>query len=212
MNENRKVTVYGIVHKDHPEDIRYIGQTVDLRSRKSCHRTRSKRGDKTALYDWMRKHEGRYGYLILNEDATWNETEIGLIRSFRGFGHSLLNLTDGGDGTIGHKQSIEHIEKVQKARAGYRHSEETKRRISEGNTGKKHPNKRPAPPISEETRQRYIDSHKGIRPSEETKKKMSVANMGRKMPNRKPFSDDYKKEQSQRMKIWWKKRKEVISG
>lgn len=52
-----------------------------------------------------------------------------------------------------------------------RHSEETKKKISESNKGKK---------VSEETRKKLSESHKGHKVSEETKKKLSKINKGKK--------------------------------
>lgn len=40
------------------------------------------------------------------------------------------NLSEGGQGAVGHKQSAETVAKKVSGRAGYRHSEETKRRLS----------------------------------------------------------------------------------
>jgi len=212
MADKRKVTVYGIVHKDDPDHIRYIGQTTNLISRKACHRQLTKNGSNTDLYVWMRKNPDKIGYAVIDKSALWDITEINQIKKHRTSGHSLLNQTDGGTGALGYQQTQDHIDKVQRSRAGYQHSEETKKRISKSNSGKKHPNKKPAPPISDETRERMRTSRSGVELSDETKKKMSVAHIGKKMPNRKPFSDEYKKEHSQRMKLWWKMRKESANG
>ena len=208
----RQCIVYGIYHQDKPDEIRYIGQTVDLSGRKSCHRSRAKKGIKSPLYNWMRKHDGKFKYIILKSNAVWNETEIDLIQKYRNDDHSLLNLTDGGDGSLGVKQTQEWIDKVQNSRKGYRHSEETRLRMRNSQLGKKRPNQKKAPPISEQTRLKMRNSRLGKKMSEETKNKISLANTGKIIKNRKPFSEEYKKEQSQRMKEWWEKRKGVNCG
>lgn len=63
---------------------------------------------------------------------------------------------------LGMKSSPEHIEKIRIANTGKKHSEETKRKISESKTNP-----------SDETRQKLRDSHLGHKPSEETRRKMS---------------------------------------
>ena len=66
------------------------------------------------------------------------------------------------------------LSKAAKGRPGYwvgkKHSEETKRKISENQIGKKH---------SEETKRKMSEAHKGWEVSEETRKKISEANKGR---------------------------------
>jgi len=53
----------------------------------------------------------------------------------------LRNLTDGGDGTSGYKQSEIHIQKRKKARllSGYNHTPESKNKLSINKTGKLRP-------------------------------------------------------------------------
>lgn len=107
--------------------------------------------------------------------------EIDLIAQYRSndpdYGY---NLTSGGEG-----------------RLGYAHSEETKRRISEANTGKKRTDEekhkmslsrkgRKMPPFTDEHRQRISEScigrpssRKGTHLTDETKYKLSEANKGK---------------------------------
>lgn len=88
----------------------------------------------------------------------------------------------------GKKQSIETIEKRFKSRAGYRHSEKTKKKISEGNIGKRKNIGRIASEetrrkisesntgkiLSEETRRKIRNTLKGYKHTEESKRKMSI--------------------------------------
>ena len=60
---------------------------------------------------------------------------------------------------LGKRLSIESIRKRVASRVGYRHSEETKRKISVANKGKKRK------PLSKETRLKISESHKGEKSS-----------------------------------------------
>ena len=105
----------------------------------------------------------------------------------------LYNMTDGGEGASGNI-----------------HSEETKRKISEGNknpseeTRKKigEANKNP----SEETRRKISEAHKGKTLSEETRKKIGEAKKGENNPNYgKTLSEEHKIKLSEAKKgtKWW---------
>jgi hypothetical protein len=75
----------------------------------------------------------------------------------------LVNLTDGGEGSVGYVQS-----------------EEAKRKMSEAKKGKPPHNKgKKGTPPSEETKQKLSEAHKGRIFSEETKQKLSEANKGK---------------------------------
>ena len=80
------------------------------------------------------------------------------------------NMTEGGDGVSGFIPNIESRQKMSKAQKGRKHSEETKRKISEGNKGKF---------VSKESRQKMSKSHKGKTLSPEHKQKIAEGNKGR---------------------------------
>ena len=80
---------------------------------------------------------------------------------------------------------------------GMHHSEETKRRISESNSGKHHIGYNKGKQPSEETRRKLSESHKGKVLSEEQKQKISEKLKGRKKPMR---SDEHRKKQSEAIK------------
>ena len=99
----------------------------------------------------------------------------------------LTNHSDGGEGVVGHKMSIEGrkklseinkgkklnpetINKIMNSRKGYSHSKETKIKI-----GNKHKGKI----ITEETRFKLSTSHMGHVHSEEQKLKISNGNLGK---------------------------------
>jgi NUMOD3 motif-containing protein len=122
------------------------------------------------------------------------EAERFLIRYYgrkdRGDG-CLRNLTDGGDGVIGHRHSTETIEKIRSSlwgrnsgkryTLGSKRSPETRQKMSElarVREAKKTPEERSAiarkrPPISEDTRRKQSLAKLGTKQSEETIRRRS---------------------------------------
>jgi hypothetical protein len=81
----------------------------------------------------------------------------------------LSNMTDGGEGCIGHVVTKECREKISNACKGKTISEEQRKRLSEFHTGLGH---------SEETKQKLSFSHKRENLSKETLQRMSEASKG----------------------------------
>jgi hypothetical protein len=77
----------------------------------------------------------------------------------------LRNLTDGGEGTSGLKQTNEHKRKIGLSKIGKKLSEETKEKISTSRKGISPPNKGISP--SKETREKISNALKGRKLSEE---------------------------------------------
>lgn len=99
--------------------VRYIGKSVNVRLRLSEHwRARNKRA--YPVYSWLRKQKTlQWTVLEFSVDkALLNEMERKWIALFRPTG-LLLNLTEGGEGTLGRT-----------------HSAETRRRIGQSKIGK----------------------------------------------------------------------------
>lgn len=121
-----------------------------------------------------------YKVEILFEDLPWEDAckkEIELIslygRSDLGLG-TLVNLTDGGEGTLGKKLKPEHIDiirEVGKKNKGRVRSEEWKQDRRSKAVGVIH---------SEETKQIISLTHKGKPKSEEHRRKLREAATGRK--------------------------------
>jgi hypothetical protein len=94
--------------------------------------------------NYWNKIVAKYGKPTVQVLADWKteqeafEHEKCLILCFRDMGYELANLTDGGDGTSGYKQTQEHKEKLRERRLGVPiHSEEFKQQISNLHKGNK---------------------------------------------------------------------------
>lgn len=179
--------VYTLASSQAPEVVRYVGvtsKTAEYRLR--GHLNTARAGRKLALYDWMRRELSK-GYEILVITATRHAAfadalvaEQALIAEHRNAGTRLLNLTDGGEGVLGHKHSATARVKMSAAHAGKirgPHSEETRQRISEARKGHATHTK----PHTEETRRKMSEARrgkKGTPHTEETRRKMSEAQRG----------------------------------
>ncbi len=149
--------------------IRYIGQTkksIDQRLKEHIWHAVHFKG-RSHRFSWIRSLLSRGLEPIIKLRAIVQldnaaEIERDLIKSHRNLGTNLVNDTDGGDGTGGHKQS-----------------EETKTKISLFQRS------RVRSPI---TRAKISLSLTGRRLSNETRKKMSLAHIG---IQKKPFSAEH---------------------
>lgn len=193
---NRPVTVYGLIASDE-YFIRYIGQTVSKpKQRLSGHRSVARRRPKTPVGKWMKKVLDRGATIrmqILQENAIWDVSEKLIIAFHRELGGDLLNLTAGGEGTLGfHNIGTKRpdLAAANIARRGLpgrpRMPGETERlmtfvrgskrpwvsernRLSKGKAGRKH---------SDETRAAIGARHKGKVVSLETRQKLSASGRG----------------------------------
>jgi hypothetical protein len=134
---------------------RYVGQTQNWSSRLASHRRgiRSKDGciHKKRWVQSLLNQGLEFGVVFLLELPTREglpEAEIYWIKTLRGRGCPLTNLTDGGDGgTLGIKQSPETIAKRVAHVIGRPKSFETRAKISQTLTGRPSPKKgRPLSP------------------------------------------------------------------
>lgn len=132
------------------QEVFYVGIGKDKR------RSKDRIGRNLFWKRYTNKHE--YFVEILCENISWEEAceqEKELIcfygRRDLGFG-SLVNLTDGGDGTMGFKPTEEMLIKMSIAQVGRKHSEETKKKMSDYHKGKK---------LSQETKKKLSESKKG---------------------------------------------------
>lgn len=149
----------------------------------------AKLGRNYLLHNAIRKH-GEGNFIIKEIYQSWdgehclNVMEEYFIRKFKShMSEGGYNMTWGGEGTIGHKLSEEHKQKISLANIGKKASEETRQKMS--NTRKKVGN--------------YPPTRKGESHSEESKKKMSLAKTGRKL------SEETKQKMSASAKAAWQK-------
>lgn len=153
--------VYGLRLRG-SDNIRYVGKTIGTAEKRlKSHFKCARRGDKRPLYDWMRKYGlDQIEFVILDENdepSVLSTLEVKWISDLREKGYSLLNLTDGGEGTPGWVPPPEWIEKVRAQVVGRRHSEETKQLMRERSTGKKH-----SPEVREKLKRAWTDERKKV--------------------------------------------------
>ena len=123
------------------------------------------------------------------EHAFWGEIEI--IKGFRALGYSLCNITDGGEGASGVKQSAESIAKRVAKLKGKKCTAETRGKIGAANKGKIRPPAHIAATVA--SRKANAKPWKGVlQHSQETKDKIRDAK------KEKPWSDSRKKESDAR--------------
>lgn len=146
-------------------------------------------GSKDRPYEKRRRSKlwnntvSKYGYIvdIAHTNLTWEEAckkekfyikFLGRLDKGKG---SLVNHTDGGEGTNGYKHTEETKLKIGlafKGLPGTPHTNESKLKLSLAHKGKTFTH-------TEETKLKMSKSQKGIKPSEESKKKMSEARKGK---------------------------------
>ena len=155
----------------------YIGITADIKDRWAS------QGKNYCTYNSIfRKAIEKYGWdniqhEILLENVSKSEAiyaEKYLIRWYKAYNISY-NITDGGEGTLGRKDSLETIEKRRKSLIGIKRTQEQIERLS---TAHKTEN---AVSSSRENIKFAQTSWKGCHHSDETKKRMSENAKGRDM-------------------------------
>lgn len=137
-------------------------------------------------------------YINLSEDEAFSK-EKELIKFYREQDIHLANMTDGGEGLSGYIQSEETRKKISKSlignkySLGYKHTNETKQKMSRTRKGRPGPNK--GKTASEETKKRMSIKRKGRKPnlgkkhSAEAIRKMIASRSGCNNPNSKKVID-----------------------
>ena len=195
----RPVTIYALCSSRDCE-IRYIGQTTQtVKHRLAQHKSYARKLKSTAVHKWLVR-EMDQGFdvqiMVICHDAIWNITEIELIAKYKEMGCRLLNLTEGGEGTVGFsvvgrkRPDLAERNRTSKVWLGRTHSEESKQKVRDAKLGKPCPwlaernraNKgKPGHKHTEEFKRQLGDRSRGKTHSPESIKKMSDAKKGKKL-------------------------------
>lgn len=166
--------IYVLVDPRYEDKIRYVGKAKNPNARLTRHIREARTNMYTTYKDnWIRQllaDEVLPKLVIIEEIVTysnydWVVRERYWIAKYKEEGNNLTNATDGGEGMLGHKRSLEAIRKTSEANIGRRHTDETKEIISQK------AKLRPSPAL-------------GAVRSDETRAKMSLSSKGRKKPVR----------------------------
>jgi hypothetical protein len=94
-----RCTVYGLSGADGV--ICYIGQTrTDTETRLNYHKRSAFTGGASPVAQWIFANSDDVSIIALDENATWNVSEILIIDRYRRKGQHLWNVTRGGDDTL----------------------------------------------------------------------------------------------------------------
>lgn len=100
--EQRRGTIYGLFCRcHHGTGHRYVGQTITNPQRRfNTHKAFARRGDRTPVHCWMRKHGVENIYWMPLRQSVHSDdldrAEIQTIRAHKAVGRSLLNVETGG--------------------------------------------------------------------------------------------------------------------
>lgn len=137
MNEHW--VVYGIRLKGSWE-YRYVGITTQtLEARMNQHKYRS--ANKFPCDIWIKKHLNNIEVDILEVENNKSQEMLWFlerkwIATLKESGHRLLNLTIGGDGAMGRKQTEETRQKIAESLRGIPHTQERRKKQSLAKVGK----------------------------------------------------------------------------
>lgn len=144
----KKCVVYGL-YSSRDNELRYIGQTTQTPAyRLAQHRNYAKR-KQTAVHKWFLREmaEGFNVELrVICDEAIFNVTETELIAQHKASGARLLNLTDGGEGTVGwrgnagnKRPDLAERNRRNAGAVGRPLSDENRVRLRQANVGRKRP-------------------------------------------------------------------------
>jgi len=143
----------------------YIGKTVRLNDRISCYRTGSGTSQQRIIHNSIKKYGwDKHIFEVLEEAPAENlsELEIHHIQKYNSYHYENengMNLTRGGDGTLGRKDTPEVIQKRVDRMRGSKRTEETKKLMSSLKKGK--PSHRKGVPCPESVKKKIGDANRG---------------------------------------------------
>ena len=163
-------------------EVRYVGKTINPVERFKNHISDAKRLNKYPVHKWINKLiksniEPKMQVIDFTDlESEWEQAEKDYITFFRWLNKTknktLLNITDGGEGTLGKKVSQETKDKIRNSLKGRKRSLETIEKMSIALKGKV---------SSQEVIEKRRQGQLGHKVSEETRELISKANKGRKM-------------------------------
>jgi len=116
----------------------YIGQTVKCLKTRINRHTNAVQGVFPRALRTYGVEQFKFTIIDSSHDRNeLNEKEIFWIQFYRSKSPAGYNLTDGGDGCSGYKQSREHTEKIRTANIGQVRTDESKTKMRNAQKGKK---------------------------------------------------------------------------
>ncbi len=169
--------VYALIDPAEPNHVRYVGKTSNLKVRPLWH-------TKYFNADWVKpthkskwlgslRDAGReadwYVLAVASDENELNELEKRFIKELKQQGHRLTNGTEGGEGALGRKPSVETRFKIGSANRGKKLSLETRLKMSAARIGRKRQ------PHSQEAKAKIAASKRGKPLSAAHRAKLVVA-------------------------------------
>jgi group I intron endonuclease len=174
MGEKVKVFIY-ILKDPITKKVRYVGQTININVRYS-HHLKPKKTEKPSYKSWWIKSLLRKGHKPVMEIVeiagihNWQAREKHWIKKFKEQGARLTNGTDGGEGVLGFKFSIQQRNEMSVRRKGIPKSDSIKEHLSKVLMGHF---------VSKAHRRKTSRSLIGHSVSEKTRMKLRLAHKGR---------------------------------
>jgi len=173
----------------------YIGISIHEPEKRRIRQHLSGQGNRIIANAVAKYGKDAFTYEVLEAnvfDEFLPDLEVAYIANHNTVAPHGYNLNSGGDHAIPSEETRRKISEVNKGR---KHSAESRRNMSEAHKGKKSPNL--GRKFSAEARRNMSEAHKGKKQkphSEETRRKISEANKGKK---RKPLSDEHRRKISE---------------
>ena len=168
----------------------YIGQTIDPKRRWHHHKYYNKKTNQHFTYAFKKYGVESFQFYIIQElysKQEMDDAEIYWIKYYNSKNDNFgYNITEGGSKALGFKHSEETKLKLSLINKGKTASEETRKKLSEAGKGRI---------SSKETREKLSKSNTGKKRSQETCKKLKISNSKRK----------HKKESKEKISINTKK-------